>query len=386
MSNPVQIPSNKPQPSAFVRFLQKSVRFGVTASVIAVAAAAVYLGSSELAHRAEAVPAPEAAAITAVSATPIVREPGYSIERVFIGQVEAQRSADMSFELGGKLEQILVDEGDIISKGQTLATLDTALLEAERDRLTASRDAVEAQLGFARKTVDRNSQLSDQGFASQARLDEAIARQDELLSRRSELDAALYDIALRIEKSRIEAPFAGRITERRVDGGETLGAGEPVLGMVEAATPQVRIGVPLDIDPSFLAEVRIVIGGTDHTARLASLRPDIDPLTRTRTALFDPTDTVDVAFGQTARLHVGEFVRAPGTWIPTTALKEGTRGQWTLLVADAEKLVRTATVEVLHAENDRVFVRGVFPDGTVLIDQGPQRVTVGQRVSFSDAE
>jgi len=386
MSKPVQMPVQKPQPGLLLRLLRGIGRLAVTVSVVAVSGAAVYFGSSELAHRAEAVPAPDAAPVTTVSATPIIREPGYSVRRVFIGQVEARRSADISFELAGKLDRIEVDEGDVVSQGQVLAALDVSLLEAERDRLTASRDAVEAQLGFARRTVDRNSELTGQGFTSQARLDEAIARQDELLSRRAELDAALRDVALRIEKSRIQAPFAGRITERRVDGGETLRSGEPVLGMVEAATPQIRIGVPLDVDPSLLAEVQIAIGNALHRATLATLRPDIDPLTRTRTALFDLTGTVDVAFGQTARLHVSEAVRAPGTWVPTTALKEGARGQWTLLVADAENMVRTATVEVLHAEDDRVFVRGVFPDGTVLIDQGPQRVTVGQRVVLNTVE
>lgn len=386
MSEPVQFPATKKQPSLLTLFLRTTLRLSVTVSVIAVAVGAVYLGSTELTRRAEAVPAPDAAAVTTVSARPILLESGYAVDRVFIGQVEAQREADISFELGGKLERIFVDEGEDIAKGQVLATLDISLLEAEKERLTASRDAIEAQLEFARKTVVRNSELNEQGFASHARLDEAMARQDELLSRRGELDAALYDVNLRIEKSSIRAPFAGRVTERRVDGGETLGAGNTLLGIVEAAAPQVRIGVPLDVDPSLLADVRIEIGAKHHQARLASLRPDIDPLTRTRTALFDLADTVDVAFGQTARLHVGAFVETAGAWVPITALKEGARGQWTLLVADDQNLVRNATVEVLHTANDRVFVRGVFPQGTAVIDQGPQRVTVGQRVSLSDVE
>ena len=386
MSEPDRIPSTKQQPTLLRRFLRVILRLSVTVCVIAVAIGAVYLGSSELTRRAQAVPAPDAAAVTTVSARPILLESGYAVDRVFIGQVEAQREADISFELGGKLEQIFVDEGDIIAKGQVLATLDVALLEAEKDRLEASRDAVEAQLGFAQKTVTRNSELNEQGFASRARLDEAMARQDELLSRRGELDAALYDVNLRIEKSSIRAPFAGRVTDRRVDGGETLAAGQAFLGMVEAAAPQVRIGVPLDVDPSLLTDVRIEIGTRHHAAKLATLRPDIDPLTRTRTALFELTDAVDLAFGQTARLHISAFVEAAGIWVPVTALKEGGRGQWTLLVADDQHLVRNATVEVLHADDDRVFVRGVFPDGTVVIDQGPHRVTVGQRVSLSEAE
>ncbi|MEX0277252.1 efflux RND transporter periplasmic adaptor subunit [Ruegeria sp. ANG-S4] len=386
MPNP-DIPSSPvAKRSLIARLFHGGIRLGLTICVIAVAATAVYFGSSELARRADAVPAPDAAAVTPVSVTPITQENTYIVDRVFIGQVEPQRSADVSFELNGRLEDILVDEGDEVAKGQLLATLDIALLEVERDRLTASRDAIAAQLDFAQKTVERNAKLIEQGFTSQARLDEAVALQDELLSRIGELDAALRDVTVRIEKSSIEAPFAGQITSRHVDGGETLRAGELVLGMVEVVSPQVRIGIPLDVDHTLLSDVEIEIAGTNYRATLATLRPDIDPLTRTRTALFDLEDGLDVAFGQTARVHVNDPVEGAGTWVPTTSLKEGSRGQWTLLVADAQKTVRVATVEVLHAEDERVFVRGVFPDGTVLIDQGPQRVTVGQRVSFDDGQ
>ncbi len=386
MPNPATSPSEPAKQGLFSRVLRGTVRLGLTVSVIAVAAAAVYVGTAELTRRADAVPAPDAAAVTPVSVTPIISENAYTVDRVFIGQVEPQRSADVSFELNGRLDQILVDEGDAVAKGQLLATLDTALLEVERDRLSASRDAIAAQLAFAKKTVERNAKLIGQGFTSQARLDEAVAQQDELLSRIGELDAGLRDVTVRIEKSSIEAPFAGQITSRHVDGGETLRSGELVLGMVELVSPQVRIGIPLDVDPVLLADVEIEIAGQSYLAELATLRPDIDPVTRTRTALFDLKDGPDVAFGQTARVHVLDPVESAGTWVPTTSLKEGTRGQWTLLVADAQKTVRLATVEVLHAEDDRVFVRGQFPDGTVLIDQGPQRVTVGQRVAFGTGE
>ncbi len=386
MPNPATSPSEPSKQGLFSRGLRGTVRLGLTVSVIAVAAAAVYVGTAELTRRADAVPAPDAAAVTPVSVTPIISENAYTVDRVFIGQVEPQRSADVSFELNGRLDQILVDEGDAVAKGQLLATLDIALLEVERDRLTASRDAIAAQLAFAKKTVERNAKLIGQGFTSQARLDEAVAQQDELLSRIGELDAGLRDVTVRIEKSSIEAPFAGQITSRHVDGGETLRSGELVLGMVELVSPQVRIGIPLDVDPALLADVEIEIAGQSYLAELATLRPDIDPVTRTRTALFDLKDGPDVAFGQTARVHVLDPVESAGTWVPTTSLKEGTRGQWTLLVADAQKTVRLATVEVLHAEDDRVFVRGQFPDGTVLIDQGPQRVTVGQRVAFGTGE
>ena len=119
---------------------------------------------------------------------------------------------------------------------------------------------------------------------------------------------------------------------------------------------------------------------------LSRFVPDVDPITRTRTALFAIDAEVQPAFGQTARLLLAERIEKEGLWLPVTSLKEGVRGQWTVLTVDAADTVRAAPVEILHAESDRVFVRGAFPDKTRLINEGPQRVTVGQRVAAISSE
>ncbi|MEO0938746.1 MAG: efflux RND transporter periplasmic adaptor subunit [Pseudomonadota bacterium] len=368
------------KPSLIRRIARAILRTTVTLAVIAGAAFAVQFGASELTQRANAAPAPDAAPAIPVAATPIRRETGYDIARSFIGQVEPQKTVTLSFELPGQLAEIAADEGDRIMAGDLVAAQDTSLLEAERRQLGASRTALAAQLLFAEQTVTRNSELNDRGFASQAALDGAIAARDELQARIAEIDAGLANVDIRLRKAQLLAPFDGRVTTRLVDGGEALGAGQPVLELVEDRAPFVRVGVPLDLDASVLAEAQIDIAGQTHLATLVTLRPDVDPVTRTRTALFRIDADTQPAFGQTARLLVTERVAADGIWVPLTALKEGVRGQWTLLTVDPEEIVRAATVEVLHARTDAVFVRGGFPEGTMLIDDGPQRVTVGQRV------
>ena len=107
---------------------------------------------------------------------------------------------------------------------------------------------------------------------------------------------------------------------------------------------------------------------------------------RTASHRFAIDAEVQPAFGQTARLLVTERIEQEGLWLPVTSLKEGVRGQWTVLTVDAADTVRAAPVEILHAESDRVFVRGAFPEGTRLIDEGPQRITVGQRVAAATGE
>jgi len=381
---------SKTQTSGFkslaVRGARTILRTTVTLAVLAGAAVAVQYGTAELTRRAEAAPSPDPAPAIPVRATPLAREAGYDVQRAFIGQVEAAKTVNVSFELPGLLDSILVDEGDTVTRGQVLATQDTSLLEAERTQLLAAKSATEAQLKFANQTVERNEELQRRGFAPQAGVDEALARRDELIGRIAETDAGLANVEIRIAKSQVTAPFDGHVTARSVDGGETLGAGQAILGLVERAAPQVRVGVPLDFAETRLATAQIELDGQIIPATLTSLRPDIDPVTRTRTALFSLDTGITPAFGQTARLLVTERVEKDGFWVPITSLKEGVRGQWTVLTVDDQSTVRAAQVELLHAESDRVFARAAFPDRTPLIDAGPQRVTVGQRVDLQLSE
>jgi RND family efflux transporter MFP subunit len=355
-------------------------RLTLTFTVVGAAGLATIFGAQFLGDRAAAAPTPDNAPPIPVAVRPLTVEQGYTVQRSYVGQVEPARSVDLSFELPGRVDSVAVDEGDILRQGDIVASQDTRLIQAEMSRLTASRTALEAQFDFASRTLDRSSELNTRGFASTERLDGAIAARDELAARIAEVEAALLDVSIRLEKATLHAPLDGRVTVRRIDGGETLSPGQPILTLVSTEDPVVRVGVPLDIADELPATATIRIDGRDHVARLQSVRPDIDPVTRTRTALYTLPGAGDAVFGQTARLVLTETIDVAGTWVPLRSLKENAGGVWTILALGPDDRVRTAAVEVLHSEGDRVFVRGSFPEGTLAIDEGPQRVTPGQMV------
>ena len=369
-------------------FFARAVRFvfvlTTTIAVIAGAGYAVQSGATLLAARAADAPPPDPAPLIAVSVRTLTQDTGYSVPRSFVGQVEPRKTVALSFELAGRLDAVLVDEGDTVTQGQVIARQDIDLLRAARDRQQAARKAVEAQLAFALQTVDRSEALRDRGFASQERLDQSMATRDELTARISEIDAALATIDIQLQKAELFAPFDGRITRRLLDGGEAVGAGQVLVEVVETGVPQIRVGLPLSIDESAMETAQISVNGRSYAATLASFRPDIDPVTRTRTALFDIAADTALALGQTARLELQTQVTEAGTWVPLRSLKEGDKGQWTLLVVDADNIVRRASVLVIHATSDEAYVQGSFPPGTRMIEEGPQRVTLGQTVQIAE--
>ncbi|MBB5515391.1 RND family efflux transporter MFP subunit [Rubricella aquisinus] len=367
------------RPVWWQRGLRRVAIGGVTLGVVAGAGGAVFFGADYLAARATAATVTTTADLTPVEVTALTVQDGYTLSRQFVGQVEAAASVVLSFELGGRLSDLQGDEGAEVVKGQVLARLDTALLNADKERLEASRAATTAQLDLAETRLARAQSLLRDGHVSQEAVDQALATRDELSSRIREIDAALHTVAINLEKSELRAPFDGRIGLRNVDGGETLSAGTPVLTLIETAAPQVRVGLPLSIETATLTNAMIDVNGKSYPATLAQVRPDIDPVTRTRTVLFELGAETPPAFGQTATLMIETRIATPGTWIPLDALREGIGGAWTVLVVE-DGTVRTAMVEVLHADETRAFVSGTFPPGARMIRSGAHRVVPGQRV------
>lgn len=377
--------SEAAKPSTLKRALSLLGRTSLTLGFIAGAGAAVVLGVGVLNDRAEAVPEPEAAAPIPVEVQPISMTPGYTLPRAFMGQIEPRSAVALSFELGGRLEELIAEEGDLVEAGQVIATLDTDLLQADITRLKAARAASVAQLEFAESRLKRAQSLQKQGFTSTETLDQALATRDELVNRIAETDAALRAVEINIEKSVLYAPFSGQIAAQTVDEAETISAGQQIVRVMETSVPELRVGLPLDVGEADLAAVFVDINGVDVPATLKRLRPDVDPVTRTRTALFSIDPATEVIFGQTVSLQLETEVRADGAWVPVDALQSGEGSVWRILIVE-DDIIHQAAVEILHIDGPSAFVRGTFTDGKPVVTAGAHRVVAGQTVTVLQPE
>ncbi|GER04029.1 hypothetical protein JCM17846_17110 [Iodidimonas nitroreducens] len=170
----------------------------------------------------------------------------YEIARGFTGRVVSRRAVDLAFDNGGIINQITVDNGARIEKGQALAFLDTDRLMARKSELAASLAEAEANLLLSRKTVERIRALYKQGHVTEQRLDDAIADTDMALARQTSAAAALNSIEVDLEKAVLRAPFDGIISRRLRDEGSIIAAGTPVLNLIEGGSLEAEVGMPLD--------------------------------------------------------------------------------------------------------------------------------------------
>ncbi|MEM9755651.1 MAG: HlyD family efflux transporter periplasmic adaptor subunit, partial [Pseudomonadota bacterium] len=210
----------------------------------------------------------------------------------------------------------------------------------------------------------------------------------ELNARVAEFDAAIAAIDVALDKAVLHAPFDGEIGPRSVDPGQTVAGGTPVVRLLEAAAPQLRVGLPPEITQRLTPGTAVTaeIDGVTYAATLVQVRPDLDPTTRTQAAIFDLdlAGNPSPAFGAAGRVLVDVDVPDPGAWVPLDALRAGIDGTWTLYtVSDAGRIVPEG-VEILHTDGTRAFVRGGFADDTLLVTGGAHRLAPGEPVRIQE--
>ncbi|MDD9718956.1 efflux RND transporter periplasmic adaptor subunit [Dinoroseobacter sp. PD6] len=378
-------PASPLRPSRTRRGLRRLGILTGTGLTLALAAGLVMGGSGLIAARAQQDGPARPETVLPVQTAPLVIEDSYAVTARFTGQVEPARSADLGFEAGGTLAEVLVDEGDRVAAGDVLARLDIRAQQADRAAQVAARDAARARRDLAELTSARQERLAASDFASAQRADEARFRLAEAEAQIAQADAAILALDVALSKSQITAPFDGTIAARLRDEGARLGGGTPVLRIEETEAPQLRVGLPdalaqtLGPDATF----PVTLPGGTATATLDRLRPDLDPVTRTRAAVF----TLDrpAPSGTLATLEMTREVPGRGAWVPLSALSEGIQGLWTLYLLDDGDILRRESVEVLHATGTRAFVTGTFPQAARYVPAGAHRIAPGQRVAPTPA-
>ena len=228
------------------------------------------------------------------------------------GTVEAT-DADLGFNAPGRVAEMAVREGDVVTRGQVLSRLEASELEARRSaaeaqleaaraalaeleagarsedvaRARAGLRAAERQLEDARRDLARATTLHEGGAISREALDKAETRhevaeasveqarqqlraletgprQERIRAQQAAVaaaEAAVRQADAALENTVVRAPFDGRVTTRHRDPGETVQPGQPVLTLLDPDDRWVRI---------YVAENRIGAVRIDQPAVITS--------------------------------------------------------------------------------------------------------------------
>ncbi len=364
--------------------LGRALTVTVTLMVCGAAAAAVIGGYSLIAAEGDAAPG-VAAPRSSVGVMSVEMVAGYTVTRRFTGQIEPAAQVDLAFELGGRITEMLVEEGDVVAADRVLARLDTSALIPERAALDAELSALAADAELARLTLARNDALTERGFRTVAAQDDARLTLARAEAGMAAARARIAGVDVRLEKSVLTAPWPARIGARMADPGQTAAAGQTVLVLFDAAPARARVGLPPELAAGLAVggTVTVALNGALMEATLRQIRPDLDPNTRSRSVVVTLPEGLEPVLGDTVALLLEQAIEDPGFWAPLSALREGVRGSWSVMAlettAQGDRTL-PAAVEVIHSDGARVFLRGSLPPGARIVAEAPDRVAPGQLV------
>ena len=202
--------------------------------------------------------------------------------RAWDGVVEAVQQAELTAQTAGRVTAVGVDINDRVRAGDVLVRLTAVEQQAGADTARAQLRAADAAAAEASANYQRYAALAGDQFVSKAQLDQARAARDSALAARDAARAQLSQAGQQADYTVVRAPFAGIISARRVEPGESVAPGQPLLAIHAPGALRIQVQVPQSdaaaIRAAASAEVVLADGRRLKAAEVA-VYPAADPAT-----------------------------------------------------------------------------------------------------------
>lgn len=247
---------------------------------------------------------------------------------------------------GGMVVRVLVEPGDWVRAGQTLALVDRAVQVQQSAQMIAQVSSAQADARLAQAELERAQALRGRGFISQADIDRRTATRDAANARVRVAQAQAGEMNARLGRLDIRAPAAGLVLSRAIEPGQIVSSGSGTLfrlakdGQMELLArlseqdlARMSVGLPADVTPVGTA--------TSFAGQIWQLSPIIDPQTRQGVARIALDYNVALRPGgfAEARIRSGS-VTAP--LLPESAVQSDDKGNYVYVIAANDTVERRA--------------------------------------------
>jgi len=331
---------------------------------------------------------PEIKGLTITEITPIVSDSFYETS----GTVKAKSVGIVASKTMGTVTSIRVKEGDKVKANDILMVLD--------DRDAAQRvkvaDASLRETLKAHETAEKNKQLAEVTFKRYSRLyeEQVISRQEfdqmETQAKVAQLEyermagsvdraqAGLDEAKVFLGFTRIVAPFAGVVTEKKIDAGSMASPGIPLLVIED--TSQYKIEASVDerllarVKPGMPALVTLDANGERIEGRITKIISSVDPATRTFRIEID-VKGASLKTGLYGKVAIPDGTREM-ILVPVKAVVE--KGQLTGVYAvDSEGVVSYRLVKKGKVSDGKTEILSGLKTGDRIITEGVERAVDG---------
>lgn len=323
----------------------------------------------------------------------------------FTGRFEAVERVELRARVSGYLQRIEFEDGQLVERSDVLFVVDPRPFEAAYARAQAERQAAVAEQTRAAAELARGEELVRNRTLAESVLDERRAAKLQADAQVAIADAALRDAGLNLEFTEVKAPFAGRISDARVDLGNLVAGGDTVLATIVSTDPIHLVFTASEAD--FLKYSRLSQEGSRPSSRKASnevqarlideegwphagvmdfVANELDPDAGTITgrAIFDNADDL-LTPGLFARLRLIGSGRYQALLLPDDAILSD-QARKIVMTVGPDGVVTPKVVELGPLYRGlRVIRSGVSAEDKIVVN-GVQRARPGGEVIPQDVE
>jgi RND family efflux transporter MFP subunit len=292
------------------------------------------------------------------------------------GHVEAHDIANVSSEVGGRIVNLYVKEGDKVNRGQLVATTDLSTLENQIAE-------IESKLSLANTVFERQKRLWDQNIGSEIQYLQAKNNKDGL-------EKSLVTLKSQVKKKNIYAPITGVVDIKFLNAGETASPGMPIVQILNTD----KIKIVANVQENFLKaiqlgdQIEVYFPSLDRTLmkKVDMIGRTIDPANRTfkieintnsEKGLYKPNLLAILKFVDYSEKEV--------LIIPLDAIQEEVNGQKFVYLAhemEGKTIAKKSDIKIGESNLGECIVIEGMTAGANLITAGSKNIADGDIINI----
>ena len=202
--------------------------------------------------------------------------------RAWDGVVEAVQQAQLTAQTAGRVTVVAVDVNDRVAAGQVLLRLTAVEQQAGANTARAQLRAADAAAVEAQANFRRYDALASGQYVSRAQIDQARAARDSAVASRDAARAQLAQAGQQADYTVVRAPYAGIVSARLVEPGESVTPAQPLLVLYAPGAFRIQVQVPQSDADAIRSAGRAAVllnDGRRLDAASVAVFPSADPAT-----------------------------------------------------------------------------------------------------------
>lgn len=292
------------------------------------------------------------------------------------GRVVADDVVNVVSEAAGRILSITAAEGEYVSKGQVIATIDL-------ESLSKQKVEIETALSLAVDMHARQKRLWDQNIGSEVQYLQAK-------NNKERLEKSLETIDFQLTKSTVTAPISGTVDREILKAGEIASPGVPILTILNTRNIKVETDLPerflTKLDRGDLVNMNFPSIEQEMTGRVSMLGRSIDPANRTLKVDIKPAKYNKLLKPNLlAEIKVEELSIEDVVVIPSVYLLQQVDGQeylYTVTQEDNEYRAEKKYVKTSESSGNGIIITEGLESGDIIVSKGARNISDGDLIIF----